>query len=492
MGIRIRPAEIDFPALNQFAPDAEPTLDPFKGDLLDRKEKIEVLTRLVGNVEGPCTVAVDAAWGAGKTTFLKMWARHLCQQGFPVVEFNAWETDFTGEPFVALSSEITEGLAEWDSPTVVDRIKETKETARKVLRWVAPGAIRLASGFIPIVGNEVGKAAGDYAEELLTDYPEARRSVNEFQTELEELAAALWESSEHKPLVVFIDELDRCRPTYAIELLETGKHIFSVDHVVFVLAVNREELAKSVAVLYGDEFDAEGYLKRFFDIDFWLPEPARASFVNSLMDQTGINQYLGSEPRQSMQSRELVRAVLIDFLAQSDLSLRGIGQAIHRLGLVFASLSEEEYGYTGTVAALAVINALDSGLYGDFVESRLTDQEMVDAISLKYEDGHMEQRPSGLFMQAIIIASRIAEHDTLMQPPDLQETAPLFWHYREKSEMKTPSNLRERLDVDRAREIMGFVYDLHSDGALGADNIRFNDAVERFNLLSSALLGRVP
>ena len=97
MSIRIQPQEVKI-CIN----------DPFRHDLLDREETAKALTNLVGNIDGPCVMAVDAAWGAGKTTFLKMWARYLRKERFPVVEFNAWETDSSGDPFVALTSEITE------------------------------------------------------------------------------------------------------------------------------------------------------------------------------------------------------------------------------------------------------------------------------------------------------------------------------------------------------------------------------------------------
>ena len=306
MNIRIQRREVEIPEDN-----------PFEYDLLDRKEKIDVLTRLVGNIEGPCAMAVDAAWGAGKTTFLKMWAQHLRNEGFPVVEFNAWETDFTGEPFVALSSEITEGLKERNEPDVRTKIQSTRTIAKDVFRWVGPGAIRLAASTIPLAGAEIGKVASALAERLLTEYPEARQSVKEFRSELEKLAAALWESSDHKPLVVFIDELDRCRPSYAIELLETGKHIFSVDHIVFVLAVNRAELAHSVRVLYGERFGAEEYLRRFFDIDFLLPAPDRQKFIGDLIEAVGVGRYLGRTHDRASQNSgqvalEVVRACQSD------------------------------------------------------------------------------------------------------------------------------------------------------------------------------------
>ena len=69
-----------------------------------------------------------------------------------------------------------------------------------------------------------------------------------------------------------IDELDRCRPTFAIELLERVKHIFDVPNIVFVFGINRAELVKSLESIYG-EIDAGTYLRRFFDMEFVLPEP---------------------------------------------------------------------------------------------------------------------------------------------------------------------------------------------------------------------------
>ena len=99
MGIRIQPQQ--FQVLDD---------DPFANDTLGRRQPAEVLTHLIGSLDGPCVLAVDAVWGAGKTTFLRMWAGHLRKLGFPVVEFNAWETDFTDDPFLALSEELTEGL----------------------------------------------------------------------------------------------------------------------------------------------------------------------------------------------------------------------------------------------------------------------------------------------------------------------------------------------------------------------------------------------
>ena len=492
MGIRIQPREIDFPELHKFGPDHEgPDLDPFQGDLLDRKEKIEVLSRLVGNIEGPCAMAVDAAWGAGKTTFLKMWARHLRQQGFPVVEFNAWETDFTGDPFVALSSEITGGLTEWNAPTVADKIKETKETARKVLRWVAPGAIRLASGFIPVVGNEFGKAAGDFAEELFTDYPEARQSITDFKADLAELANELWENSGTKPLVVFIDELDRCRPSYAIELLETGKHIFSVDHVVFVLAVNRMELAKSVKVLYGDKFDAGGYLKRFFDIDFLLPAPDRDQFIDGLFDTVGIKQYLTrTNDRLTQNVGGEALEIIRRFFGrdESELSLRTIGQSIHRFGLIVSSLSDDEKGYVRTLAVLTVMATISPSLYLGFVSGELTDKEVAEALFHDHGPEGFRETPAGITVESTIIAARANRRDFSNRlPEDLESRAPLLFHYRGIADRPAPTDRAESATWSHAYEVCKLASDF-LPGSLQRDELLgFGQSVQRFELLSPDL-----
>ena len=78
MGIRVQPVDVVVSAEN-----------PFENDLLDRKPSVELLTSIVSGIEGPCVLALDGAWGAGKTTFLKMWQQYLVNKGFPTIAFNA-------------------------------------------------------------------------------------------------------------------------------------------------------------------------------------------------------------------------------------------------------------------------------------------------------------------------------------------------------------------------------------------------------------------
>ena len=115
---------------------------------------------------------------------------------------------------------------------------------------------------IPII-KQIGQIISSLIEDKLTSYQNVKESIKVFRGTLENIAESLSEEKGH-PLIVIIDELDRCRPSYAVELLENAKHLFSVDHIVFVLAVNRSELVHSVKALYGDGFDALGYLAPVF------------------------------------------------------------------------------------------------------------------------------------------------------------------------------------------------------------------------------------
>ena len=359
MKMRVRPAEV-----------AIPEHSPFEHDLLARQKPAEILTELVSSIEGSCVLAVDAAWGAGKTTFFKMWAQYLRNNEFPVVSFNAWEADYAGDPFLSLVSEITEGLSEYKETAFSEKIQDTKEAAKKVLVRAIPGLLRIATAGIldiqPLIEKEAGQILSSFAETKIKKYQEAQSSITEFRAKLGQMAEALVESGGQRNLIVMIDELDRCRPSYAVELLEVAKHLFEVEHIVFALAVNRTQLSHSIRALYGGDFDAGGYLRRFFDVDFTLPDPDRSRFILALLD--------------GMQIEDPARDVLQAFFSLPSVSLRQIGQSVHRLRLVVASLPRNrDHRMIAAVVAL-VIRTLDVDVYSQFVKGTVSDQDVVDRI----------------------------------------------------------------------------------------------------------------
>ncbi len=339
--------------------------------------------------------------GAGKTTFLNMWKQHLRNQGFPVVEFNAWQTDFAGDPFIALLSELTDGLDTLSgnkSEDLSENIVQLKKVGEKILQELTLSAIRVGtSGMIDpkVLLEEPDRSC---AEIRLNEYRDTRESFRKFKEALRS-TATLVHDKKNKPLIVVIDELDRCRPSYAIELLEVAKHLFSVDYIVFVLAVNHEELSHSVKVLYGGEFNAKGYLRRFFDLDFRLPEPDRDRYIEAMFLKAKIPSYFAQLPDEnsiyntvygplsrapidagSGFGSETALKWLQAFFGASDINLRQIAQAVNRLGVMLSSLSRDERSFASAAFVALILRTIDSELYHDFINGRATDLEVANRV----------------------------------------------------------------------------------------------------------------
>ena len=478
MGIRIQPRDIEVPSD-----------DPFKNDLLDREKPIEVLTHLIGSFEGPCVLAVDAEWGNGKTTFLRIWAQYLRNQQFPVVEFNAWETDFSEDPFVTLSMELTEGLQAIGNGPMRENITEVKKYAKEVIRRAIPGVIRLATAGIldinPLLEKEVGNTFASYAEEKLSAYGDAKESIKRFRCALQDMAAGLSKANDGKPLVVIIDELDRCRPSYAVELLEVAKHLFTVDHVVFVLAVNRSELVHSIKALYGSDFDAQGYLRRFFDVDFRLPAPKRDMFISKMLSATQIDDYIERTEDSEAQIGTIQR-LLYHFFNAHNISLRTIAQSIHCLGLVFASLRNDQQSFMQAAIVALILRTIDADLYYRFIRREVSDLEVVDEVFGRPETSSFQMEREGWFFEVVIIMAAQELFNTVAKGPYDSMSSPLYERYQDMIENEATR------EVDRSRA--GYVINLTKEQfglrAAHLKRIGFVESVERLELLSSNLLPR--
>ena len=307
--------------------------DIYANDRLDRQEAVETLSGIVGNVEGPCILSIDAPWGAGKTTFLKMWVKHLRNLGFVVVYFNAWENDFLDEPFVALSSEIIEQLKEGDvTDSFRNEIESVVAQAKEIIMQSLPTITGSIAAGLPVIGPLVGILIRVAAERILFSQQKTQHHIVKFNESFEVLAKKISDENDGKPMIVAIDELDRCRPSYAVELLETAKHIFNVDNVVFTLSTNRQQMAASIKAIYGNDFNGKEYLERFFDIYFNLPNVNRQEFISSTLDSTNLLQ--GT-------SCIVARQAFTILMDAYGISLRKISKAIHHLRLVLMSLGPE-------------------------------------------------------------------------------------------------------------------------------------------------------
>lgn len=466
---------------------------PFENDRLNRTEATEVLTSLVGSIEGPCVIALDAAWGMGKTTFLRMWQQTLENGGFHVVMFNAWETDFANDPFLALSEELHAAL-EQQTGGEEHAVAKLKDAARKVLRTAGPAMIRkLALSVVGPAGVDIGEKVLDaFAGESMSQYGLAKTAVIEFREALQAAAGAMSKQAENAtPLVVVIDELDRCRPSYAVELLEALKHLFSVDGVVFVLALNRDELVHSVRALYGTGFDAQIYLRRFIDIDLHLPDADRETFIDAkLHSLQGQIQGILPGRAESRRVQDIARDWLLRFFGTPELDLRTVEQALHRLGLMMAMLRDDYDALIKTAAFVLIFRTVEPDLYDRFLGNEVNDEEVANALFDRMEQNFRSTTEGQNLELEIIMA---AAEDDLYRGLHVASTGSrLLKTYSELVTERRDKIEQHDADWHHASTLTQFVEHERQKRMHGGANRRFRVTVARLEMLSRDLRHSLP
>lgn len=310
--------------------------DTLAGDRLDRARYAEFLTNYLA-AEGKqrnYVLNLNAEWGAGKTWFIKRWYMEL-KQHYPTVYIDAWQQDFSDDPLLTVISSIIEQLrdAAEDKLAVPDGIKS------KLLGLLKIGGKLVLKSAIKKAGLEdgdfsmEGEDADKLVDTLCSNHKERYESIQYLKTEIRqwvEGAVGLSEKKLDYPAFILIDELDRCRPSYAVEMLETIKHIFEIPGVVFVLATDTEQLQHAIKVIYGEGFDAQNYLGRFFQRRFTLNKKSRREFISNILETRTLPDVSTMVWPELISSRVLLEVVT----AVSDsleLSLRQTEQIIDRL-----------------------------------------------------------------------------------------------------------------------------------------------------------------
>ena len=387
----------------------------FADDICGYEPFGERLANVVQKIDQSFVIALDGAWGSGKSTFIKQWAGFLRQKGAPVIEFDAFGNDHHDDAFLALSSEIyTLAAAELGSRADItqDYFKKAKATARVLLPIGARVAARAATaglvGWDDIKeGGEAAKAAIEslgkegerWVEKILSDQlrgaEEDRAALQAFRGTLSSLAKSLARKESvsaevgveapdlsegtnvcYFPLVVIIDELDRCRPPFALSLIERIKHLFLVEEVCFVLVTHLPQLESAIQGAYGSTFDAREYLEKFYHLRACLPRTKpesgtnREVFVHYLWAELDI---LNQDRRLGQEIKELV----IRAVEAHELSLRSIERLVSLLVLVSASVSRGQLFVVPLVVGLCLLRLRNPRLYGQAISGKAKPGEVL-------------------------------------------------------------------------------------------------------------------
>lgn len=278
--------------LGRKKPIGVPKGDPFRNDKLQRGKHITRLTdTILVHAQAPFVMTLASPWGSGKTTFISMWKQYLEDKGHTCILYDAWKHDFSHEPLLSLIGEIGDTISTIQDPSIKaqctnilvkfgDNIAELLGLCGDLLKlgdpislWASPTATLLKGGKIAV------QAATKYVK---SGHSTLKKSLEDFKGRLTELVG-LMSMGGKRPVYFFIDELDRCEPTYAIKLLEAIKHLFDIDGIVFILSIDKDQLSSMASTRYGAHFDANGYLRRFIDLEYTIPEPELKDYITHLI-----------------------------------------------------------------------------------------------------------------------------------------------------------------------------------------------------------------
>ena len=205
-----------------------------------------------------------------------MWQGLLNESKIQNIYIDAFANDYLDDAFIAVTiTDFADKNAKNKSKASEFKDK-AKNVGGKLLTWTARLGVKAATlGLIKEseieelkdikgdLANSSSAVVSGFIEERLNSHSKDIELLATFREALSELPSTL-NDSEGKPLVIIIDELDRCKPTYAVEIIEKIKHLFSVNNIVFVLVMNKKQLEESVKCIYGQEIDAHAYLQKLF------------------------------------------------------------------------------------------------------------------------------------------------------------------------------------------------------------------------------------
>jgi KAP family P-loop domain len=307
----------------------------WKDDLLDRRAEADFLEKFLSNcvasstnthVRGSLVVNLKAQWGSGKSFFLKRFAQQLRKRGHLVAQFDAWRADPSIDPLISLVAAIrTEVLPQVDkNKNVADALEVIKESGGQIVgrffqlaflnagkkifgpqmdeefsELVAefsesnPVAPETMKQLAESAGSAAMKAAEEaklavpktaYFERELKNVDKQRIAVDRFTESISKIASeSVRKKASTRPFYIIVDELDRCRPTFAIEVLERINHLFDTDGIVFIIGTDSDELEHSICAVYGEQFNSSAYLNRFFDYTYHLSAPKTRKWIEYLI-----------------------------------------------------------------------------------------------------------------------------------------------------------------------------------------------------------------
>jgi hypothetical protein len=278
--------------------------------------------------------------GTGKTFVLDILERRLQEYKagtkYLVFQYNCWQYDFYDEPLIATVS------------SMLDSINRQTKLLSTELKKVGHMAFSAAKPVIEkLVASFSKKKFGINIKELMELIKDGKDGIEEtlektedlysydpfydFNDKLSHARKELLNLSKNYTIIIIVDELDCCQPDYAITVLERLHHLFfELENVIVVMSVDRKQLDRTVAHVFGDGTDVNAYLRKFvnFEIEFDAGQ-INASFRDKFSEYFSLFNESAFEPKPNIDRYLSSLFTGIDVRTQEHLIMKI--QTIHKL-----------------------------------------------------------------------------------------------------------------------------------------------------------------
>jgi hypothetical protein len=373
-------------------------------DIFNRKPFGEALLNLIQNTEDELVLALDAPWGEGKSTFIRMWQGLLAEKNVPHVYFDAFENDYQADPFLAISSQIYSLIDKKDEKNH----REFKEKATSALKVVGRAGLRigikaLTAGVLDeTVFEDTGsvkdasKEASDLVDSYISNQLSKSNEDKECLASFKDYLALLGEKLGGDGHVVFIiDELDRCKPKFALSLIESIKHLFSVPNITFLLVMNRTQLEEAVRCEYGSGVDAPRYLQKFVSI--WTSLPKLNDGYTSVPKKYLQNCLSRMEYELQTRTHQSTIEFYEELATYYDLSLREIEKSLTSFAIIHNATDgnlNSDYSWISVFVAVTKVTSPD--VYRKLANNSISYEELLVKASLSgLKADWWEDQPEG-------------------------------------------------------------------------------------------------
>lgn len=393
-------------------PDPDLPADGFTNcDIFERKQLATSIISIAEHIEDNLVLLLDAPWGNGKTFFLKQFQNYASTQGYPCIYFDAFQNDIRQDAFAAITSEILTAVeANTKKPTTLTRdlSKKAGVVGKHLLKGIATATAQYATAGL-VNAELISRITSDQniadaikagtdelienglsslTETIIREHQEAKTSISDLRIALNEAAEALVRAAASEEsqnpqdrAFLIVDELDRCRPNFSLEILEVIKHIFNVDKITFLISADSAQVHESIRHCYGAGIDSERYLEKFFDIRLRFPESNERG--KSVLENYAA--YISSNLTDAKSDRHYVDNTLeqlVELANTHRLSVRSFQKICQNLALVLSQTQEGDFRAPPLIALLCFCREIAPSTYEKLIAQKIDYDTLLSELSL--------------------------------------------------------------------------------------------------------------